>query len=75
MTNKEILRGNKFANMTYDDLQLMWDGLKRFYEYGCFAWDNPLRPYKQLYCEESPVGIMRVEQDLLRAIACKMFEE
>ncbi len=46
-----ILRGNKFANMTYDDLQLVWDWLKRFHEYGCFAGD------------------------LLRAIACKMFEE
>mgnify|MGYP004467408391 CR=1 FL=1 len=51
MTNEEILKGNKFANMTYDDLQLMWGGLKRFYEYGCFAGD------------------------LLRAIACNMFEE
>lgn len=67
----EILVGNKFADCNKAELEMLWENLKDYYQHGYFASDTLLSSYKELYCEESPIGIVRVEQDLLRAIACK----
>lgn len=73
MSINEILKNNKFANCTIPELLFLWEGLKQFYEDGYCADDNPLTPYKNAHCNESPMGVTLTEQDLLRAIACKTF--
>ena len=70
-----ILKNNKFAGCSKEELTILWQGLKRFYSEGWCAADNPLTPYKNAYCEESHIGVFLVEQDLLKAIACEFFGE
>ena len=41
--------------------------------YGIIITDDEL--YKNAYCEESHLGVLLVEQDLLRAIACEFLGE
>lgn len=74
MSNNKMLKNNKFANCTRSELLSLWYGLKRIYAEGwdtTGTTDNPLTPYKDAYCEESNMGLILVEQDLLRAIACE----
>ena len=66
-----ILQNNKFADCSREELAVLWWGLKSFYNEGWYTADNPLTPYKNAYCEESHIGVVLVEQDLLRAIACE----
>lgn len=66
-----ILKNNKFADCSKEELAILWWGLKRFYTEGWFTADNPLVPYKNAYCEESHIGLALVEKDLLTAIAYK----
>mgnify|MGYP007000685604 CR=1 FL=1 len=73
MTTEKILENNKFKNCSTEELQTLWLGLKQFYSDGWCSETNPITPYKNLYCAESPIGVVQVEQDLLRAIACKCF--
>lgn len=70
MSNNKMLKNNKFANCTRSELLSLWYGLKRIYAEGWEA-DNPLTPYKDAYCEESNMGLILVEEDLLKAIACE----
>lgn len=78
MSNNKMLKNNKFANCTRSELLSLWYGLKCIYDEG---WDrtgtadNPLTSYKDAYCEESNMGLILVEQDLFRAIACEFFGE
>lgn len=71
MSNNKILKNNKFANCIRSELLSLWHNLERVYAEGWCANDNPLTPYKDAYCEESSMGLILVEQDLLRAIACE----
>ena len=73
--HSSILKNNKFADCSKEELAVLWSGLKRFYSDGYCTADNPLTPYKNAYCEESHIGVLLVEQDLLRAIACEFLEE
>lgn len=71
MSNEKILNGNMFANCSIEELSILWNGMKDFYDKGWFEYDNPVTPYKDKYCAMSPIGVVQVEQDLLRAIAVK----
>lgn len=73
MTKEIILKGNKYADCTLEQLQELWKGLMRFYEVGWCEEDNPITPYKEAYVAESPVGVVNMEQDLLRRIAVFTF--
>lgn len=74
MTKEEILKGNQFKNCSKKELSELWDGLKDFYEKGFYEINNPLKKYKDYYCSFSPIGVVETEKDLLRAIACNIFE-
>lgn len=71
MTDKEILKGNLFSECNQEELKIFWEGIKDFYDKGWFEYENPVTPYKDEYCKISSLGVVRVEQDLLRAIAVK----
>lgn len=75
MDSHTILKNNKFAGCSREELAILWLGLKKFYAEGWYTEDNPLTPYKNAYCEESHIGVLLVEQDLLRAIACEFLGE
>lgn len=69
MSNDKILKNNKFTNCTRSELLSLWYGLKQVYAKGWDTADNPLIFYKDAYCEESNMGLILVERDLLIAIA------
>lgn len=71
MTDERILENNLFKDCSQEELRILWNGMKRFYEDGFFAEDNPVTPYKNKYCERSNIGVIQTEQDLLRAIVVK----
>lgn len=75
MDSHTILKNNKFAGCSREELEILWLGLKQFYTEGWYTADNPLTPYKNAYCEESHMGLTFCEQDLLRAIACEFLGE
>ena len=75
MTPEKILQGNLFAHCSKEELSILWDGLKDFYEKGCFEETNPLTPYKNQYCAQSPIGVYQTEMDLLRAIVVRWMED
>lgn len=75
MIPEKILQGNLFAYCSKKELSILWDGLKNFYEKRCFEETNPLTPYKNQYCAQSPIGVFQTEMDLLRAIAVRCMED
>ncbi len=73
MSNKEILKNNKFADCNKESLERYWEELKNFYQNGWVSSDTALGKMRDAYCDEFPAGIIVMEQDLLRAIACSKF--
>lgn len=77
MEKELILKGNLFKDCSFEELKILYNGLENFYEKGWFENDNPLTPYKNQYCKNSPIGVFQTEMDLLRAITvnCMKKEE
>ena len=48
--------------------------MKYFYENGWISSDTLLGKMRDIYCKEFPAGIVIMEQDLMRAICCKVFD-
>ena len=74
MTNEKTLKGNKFADCTIEELHNYWNEMKDFYENGWISSDTLLGKMRDIYCKEFPAGIVIMEQDLMRAICCKVFD-
>ena len=74
---KDILENNLYAGCTMEELHDLWEGYKKAaYEVGWYTEDNPMTKYKDKYVERiGSLGVVLSEQDLLRAIAYKCFEE
>ena len=75
MDKEKILKGNLFSNCSEEELRQYWDQMKLFYRDGWIAFGTHLGDMRDKYCEKYPAGIVIMEQDLLRAITVKMFEE
>ena len=75
MTNEKILEGNKFADCTIEELHNYWNEMKDFfYNDGWISSDTPLGKMRDVYCNEFLTGVVVMEQDLMRAIVCKVFD-
>ena len=74
MDKEEILNGNLFADCSEEELRQYWDEMKEFYRDGWIAFGTHLGDIRDKYCEKYPAGIVIMEQDLLRAITVKMFD-
>ena len=75
MDKEKILQNNLFSDCSEEELRQYWDEMKEFYRDGWIAFGTHLGDMRNKYCEKYPTGIVIMEQDLLRAIAIKMFEE
>ena len=75
MEKEKILRGNLFSDCSEEELRQYWDAMKEFYRDGWITFGTKLGDMRDKYCEISPAGIVIMEQDLLRAIAVKVFED
>ena len=75
MDNEKILKGNLFADCSEEELRQYWDEMKEFYRDGWIAFGTHLGDMRDKYCDMYPAGIVIMEQDLLRAIAVKMFDK
>ena len=75
MDKEKILQNNLFSDCSEEELRQYWDAMKEFYRDGWIAFGTKLGDMRDKYCEMYPAGIVIMEQDLLRAIAIKMFEE
>ena len=75
MDKEKILQCNLFADCSEEELRQYWDQMKEFYRDGWIASWTTLGEMRDKYCDMYPAGIVIMEQDLLRAIAIKMFEE
>ena len=75
MDKEKILQNNLFSNCSEEELRQYWDEMKEFYRDGWIAFGTHLGDMRDKYCEKYPAGIVIMEQDLLIAIAIKMFEE
>ena len=75
MDKEKILRCNLFADCSEEELRRYWDEMKEFYRDGWIAFGTHLGEMRYKYCDMYPAGIVIMEQDLLRAITVKMFEE
>lgn len=74
MTNEEILKENEFANCTIEELHNYWEEMKDFYSCGSIDFNTPLGKMRDIYCSKYPTGIVIMEQELMRAIVCKVFD-
>lgn len=75
MDKEEILNGNLFADCSEEELRQYWDQMKLFYRDVWIASGTALGEMRDKYCDMYPAGIVIMEQDLLRAIAIKMFDK
>lgn len=75
MDKEKILQNNLFSDCSEEELRRYWDEMKEFYRDSWIASGTPLGDMRDKYCEKSPVGIVIMEQDLLRAITVKMFDK
>ena len=75
MDKEKILQNNLFADCSEEELRQYWDEMKEFYRDGWIASWTTLGEMRDKYCDMYPTGIVIMEQDLLRAIVIKMFEE
>lgn len=72
----DIMFNNLYKDCTIEELHDLWNGYKKAeYEVGFYKNDNPMTKYKNKYVELYGVyGVILSENDLLRAIAYKVFE-
>lgn len=75
MTNEAILMNNKFSECNKEELEQYWNEMKDFYKNGWISDGAALEKMRDWYCDHYTIGISIMERDLLRAIACKFFEE
>lgn len=74
MEKEKILANNLFANCSEKELSQYWDEMKEFYRDGWIQSNTALYKMRDAYCNKVPTGIVIMEQDLLRAIACMVFD-
>lgn len=74
MEYKDILYGNHFANLSDDELETVWEQMRFFYANGYTQDGTLLDSMRKQYCSESPTGVVIMEQDFLRAVACRHFQ-
>ena len=75
MDKEKILHNNLFASCSKKDLSQYWDEMKTFYRDGWISSDTALGMMRDNYCSKYAAGVVIMEQDLLRAIACVAFDE
>ena len=75
MDKEKILHNNLFDSCTKEELSQYWDEMKTFYRDGWISSDTALGMMKDNYCNKYADGVVIMEQDLLRAIACVAFDE
>lgn len=77
MSHEKILEYNLFKDCSLSELQLLWNELRAFYNCGFIINECALASYRDKYnsINEACLGIVRLDKDLLTAIACKTMEE
>ena len=75
MDKEKILHNNFFASCSKEELGQYWDEMKQFYRDGWISSDTALGMMRDNYYNKYAAGVVIMEQDLLRAIACIAFEE
>lgn len=74
MSAEEILKNNKFANCSVDELKNYWEEMKQFYTCGWIDSDTPLGAMRDAYCKDYPAGIVIMEADFMRAVCVRTYE-
>ena len=75
MDKEKILQCNLFADCSEEELRQYWDEMKEFYRDGWISSDTALGMMRDNYCNKYVAGVVIMEQDLLRAIACVAFDD
>ena len=77
MSYEKVLEQNLFKDCPLSELQLLWNELRSFYNCGFIPNDCALASYRDKYNNTNKIGlgIIRLDKDLLTAIACKTIEE
>lgn len=70
------MENNLFAACTDNECLELWDALRIFYANGFVPNDSPLKEYQQKYLSrnEPGLGLVVMEQDLLRVMAVRYAE-
>lgn len=76
LKERSLVENNLFAICEDDELLALWDALRVFYANGYIPEDSPLKDYQQKYLHryEPGLGMVFMEQDLLRAMAVRYAE-
>lgn len=72
-TVEQIMQGNKYAKYTTGELHELFNQLRFFWTNGYCQKDSELEKLRKQYSEETPYCIIRMEKDLLYAIAVDHF--
>lgn len=76
LSEQSIMENSLFAARTDNECLELWDALRIFYANGFIPDDSPLKEYQQKYLSrnEPGLGLVVMEQDLLRVMAVRYAE-